>query len=130
MRLYKLRSVDFLYLGYPFHARVEHDMLQSIEPLGIHEYGTGFTITWRVNIKIPILRKEVEGFTVTEICNEVFDDPDLILCTPAQFQVPLDFPIEEQEGPRETIITSAEDDGRVNIFRVEGPCPTGEEETV
>jgi hypothetical protein len=130
MRLYKLKTIDFLYLGYPWHALIDHEMLQSFEPLGMNEYGTGFTIQWRVVLYVPILRREIEGFTVQEICSEIYDGLDLHC--PRQFPIPFmseeEFLQSQEAGATRTIITSAEDDGHVNISQVDGPCPDGTEE--
>lgn len=123
MRLYKLKSIDFLYLGYPFHARTIHEMLQSFEPVGINDYGTGFTIQWRVNLFVPILRKEIEGFTVQEIHTQIFDG--------LQLHLPLPFPVPQitdeevdasrEAGALETIITSYNDEtGETSIEESEG----------
>ena len=73
INLYRIKSVDYLYLGIPWRSRVIHDSLATFEPLGLAEYGTGFTITWRAQLFVPVLRKEIEGFSVQSICNEVFD---------------------------------------------------------
>lgn len=125
MRLYKLKSIDFIYLGYPFHARTIHDMLQSFEPLGINEYGTGFTIQWRVQLFVPILRRELSGFTVQSINSEIFDG--LQLYTPPPFPVPFiteeEFIQSQELGARETIITSSDEDGNVSTSRVAGGSP-------
>lgn len=135
MRLYKLKSIDYFYLGYPFHSRIIHDMLQSFEPLGIHEYGTGFTTTWRVELYVPILRREVEGFTVQEVCTEVFP-ADVSICPPIYCPRPLDeeeWPESLRDEAREigaekTIITHDRDqDGNVTQFEIDGGCPDGTE---
>ena len=132
MRLYKLRSVDYLYLGVPWHSRVEHDQLQSFEPIGIEQYGTGFAITWRAEIYVPILREEIEGFTVQEICTEVFPTSASLACPvfPGP-QSNLDEAIEnldrETTDADFTIISSMPDENTLNIQTIDGGCPDGTE---
>lgn len=128
MRLYKLKSVDFLYLGYPFHARVIHEGLQTFEQLGLNDYGTGFAVTWRLNMFVPILRQQLEGFTIAEICSEIYDSLEIHCPPPFPGPVATDEDIEfsSSQGARETLITSANDDGSINIERVEGGCPDEE----
>lgn len=122
MRLYKLKSIDFLYLGYPFHARINHEMFQSFEPIGINEYGTGFSVQWRLTMYVPILRQELEGFNIAEVCTEIYDG--LEIHCPPPFPGPVmdddDLDISRQLGARETLITSANDDGSIDIDRIPG----------
>ena len=75
IHLYRVRSVDYLYAGIPWRSRViiEAPGLATFEPFGLAEYGTGFAITWRATLFVPILKQEVEGFTVQDICTELFD---------------------------------------------------------
>jgi hypothetical protein len=128
MRLYKLKSVDFLYLETLFHSRIVHDMLTSFEPLGIDEYGTGFTITWRLEMYVPILRQEVEGFTVQSTCAEIFDRSELFdPCTTPAFPIPLDpFPLETEKEPDFSIHARPDDptikEGKIRIEETEGNC--------
>lgn len=134
MRLYKLRSVDYLYLGYPFHSRVIHNMLETFEPLGINEYGTAFTMTWRTEMFVPILRRELEGFTVQEVCTEVYPG-EQIQCPPYCPR-----PLDEDEwpeaardaaraaGPSHTLLMNDQDeDGEVTVNIIQGGKPDGTE---
>lgn len=79
MNLYKVKSVEYLYLGIPWKSRIIQDSLDSFGTLGIAEYGTGFTITWKAQLFVPILRQEIEGFTVQTVCNEIFTSECLTL---------------------------------------------------
>ena len=129
MRLYKLKSIDYIYLGLPWHSRIIHEDLQTFEPLGINEYGTGFTITWRVEMFVPVLRREIEGYTVQEVCTEVY--PANIICPPV-WPRPLDeeeWPessreAARQDGPIDTVCMSDVDgDGEVLITRLPDGLP-------
>lgn len=73
IHLYRVRAVNYMYLGIPWRSRVIHDSLATFEPLGLAEFGTGFAITWRAQLFVPVLRQEIQGFNVQEICNEIFD---------------------------------------------------------
>ncbi len=73
MHLYRIKTVDYMYLGIPWRSRIIHDPIGTFEELGVAEYGTGFTITWRAQLFVPILREEIEGYTVQETCTEIFD---------------------------------------------------------
>lgn len=73
INLYKIRAVDYIYLGTPWRSRVIHESLISFEPVGLAEYGTGFTISWKAQLFVPILRQEIHGFTVQEIFSDIFD---------------------------------------------------------
>ncbi len=73
IHLYRIKSIEYLYLGIPWKSRVIHEALDSFASLDIAEYGTGFTVTWKSQIFVPILRQEIEGYTVQAVCNEIFD---------------------------------------------------------
>ncbi len=94
IHLYKVRPVDYTYLGMPWRSRVIHDSLATFEPLGLAEFGTGFVITWRAQLLVPVLRQEVQGFTVQEVCTEVFDASLAIdITTIPPFPTPTEFDI-------------------------------------
>jgi hypothetical protein len=73
IRIYKVRSFDYLYLDIPWRSRVIHDPLQTFEAINLAEYGTGFSVTWRSTVYVPILRQEIEGYTVQSTCTGIFD---------------------------------------------------------
>ena len=73
MRLYKVRSIDYTYQWINWRSRVIHSALQSFDELGMDEIGTGFTVTWNAEFFVPVLRQEVEGFTIQETLTNVFD---------------------------------------------------------
>lgn len=92
IHLYKVRSFDYVYLGIPWRSRVIHEPLGTFESLGLSEYGTGFTITWRAQIFVPMLRQEIEGYTVQSICTDIFDATLAIdLNQKPPFPAPIDF---------------------------------------
>ena len=129
MRLYKLKSIDYLYAGHPWHSRLVHDQLQTFEPFGLEQYGIGFGITWRVELYVPILRQEIEGFTIQEICTEVFSSAFSLACpiTPGP-QEELDAEVADEDRVADfTIISSAPDENTLNVDIVDGGCPDGTE---
>jgi hypothetical protein len=123
MHLYRIKSVDYLYLGIPWRSRIVHDPLQTFEPLGLAEFGTGFTITWQAQIFVPMLRRQVEGFTVQTTCNEIFDATLSIdirkyvgIATPLDFDeskaVPADLSYRSEYNPATDTVETEEIHGR------------------
>lgn len=124
VHLYRVRSVDFLYLGIPWRSRVITDALQTFEPLGLAEYGTGFTTTWRATMFVPILRQEIEGFTVQSVCNDIFDAHLAInINNLPPFPAPMEFDI-TKSIPTGISVRSHYDESidTVVIKEVEGRC--------
>ena len=80
MRLHKLRSIDYVYLDMPFKSRVEHETLDTFESLQLQsEHGTGYVLTWRVRIDVPIFTNDITGFTVQSHQVNIFDRGDVSL---------------------------------------------------
>lgn len=124
MKLYKIRSVEYLYLGLPWKSRVIHSSLASFDPIGLAEYGTGFGITWNAQLFVPILRQEIEGYTVQSVCTEIFDahlSIDLNKLPP--FPTPMEFDLTKSVSLDTSLVSHYDPTlGKTILEEADGTC--------
>jgi hypothetical protein len=63
MRLYKIRNIEYSYQDLNWKSRIVHSALQTFESLEMEEHGTGFTVTWSVELFVPVLYRDTTSFS-------------------------------------------------------------------
>lgn len=76
-RLYKIKSISYDFLGFTFKSRVIHESLTEFDSYAAQgEHASGFFITWRVQIRVPLLTDELQGYTVLSNRTDIYDRSD------------------------------------------------------
>jgi hypothetical protein len=129
MRLYKVRNITYQYQCINWKSRLIHESLESFDTVEIDQMGTGFIVTWSIDLFVPILRGEVEGFNVQETLTNIFDRSEIsitedcdIRCIPipARTCAPFENPPAE-DSFIEQFASEGDGSGTINVPPVTDP---------
>lgn len=89
-RLYRIRSLEFMYQNMTFVADILHSPLQEFGTFELRERGTGWFITWETEFYVPLLVAERVGTYVMSVLTNIFDSQDTLFpnATTTEARVP------------------------------------------
>jgi hypothetical protein len=73
-RLYKLRTIDHIYLDLNFHSRCDHSVISDFTLIPLEgDQASGWMIQWTTQIHANILMKDIEGLVVNKVTTTLYD---------------------------------------------------------